>query len=250
MPPKVHSQPFGSVAVPDDLPELVGPRLIDDAIIHLRLGGGSCWLCNDPIHASDRVSMVAHLTSTGDRLGFLHYRCAPPQILDERRSRQASLRMAGYLKDASTEAQAFALLRDYPTPHGLLVVSAETPSLAQEENGDTTTPWLSLVLEQGFTPLGPDVLDATPGLLPGWRLDVAGDQVVCGHGDHQLYVGALDIPDEWRSALQEEGQCVVVAVGLGISSTELGNEALGALNALAGRGLVACAGVATGTLST
>jgi hypothetical protein len=76
------------------------------------MGGGNCKICHDPIQPTDWVSMVAHLTSAGDSVGFLHYRCRPPQILDDRRSRRASLRMAEYLKDVSGDAQAFVLIRD------------------------------------------------------------------------------------------------------------------------------------------
>jgi hypothetical protein len=135
MPSTVSSWSFGPVAVTEDLIDLVGPDVIDNAVAHLRMGGGNCKLCGDAIRPADQVSLVAHLTSAGDRVGFLHYRCGPPQILDDQRSRHASLRMAEYLKEVSVDVQAFALIRDYPAPHGVLVVSAETPSLAREEKG-------------------------------------------------------------------------------------------------------------------
>lgn len=249
MPSTVSSRSFGSVAVTEDLIELVGPDVIDNAVAHLRTGGGDCKLCGDAIRPTDQVSMVARLTSAGYSIGFLHYRCGPPQTLDDRRSRRASLRMAEYLREVSADAQAFALIRDYPAPHAVLVVSAQTPSLAREENGDTTRPWLNLALEQGFTRIAPDVLDAAPALLKGWCLDVTGELIECGTDHLKLFSGTLDIPSGWFEALQAEGQCLVIAAGLGVSSTELGSDAVGALNALAAKGLVACTRVATGTLS-
>jgi hypothetical protein len=108
---------------------------------------------------------------------------------------------------------------------------------------------LNLALEQGFTAVAPDVLDAAPALLNGWCLEVTGDLIECGADSLKLYSGTLDIPTGWLEALQAEGRWLVIAAGLAVSSTELGSDAVGALNALAAKGLVACTGVATGTLA-
>jgi len=75
----VHSSPFGPVAVTDDLTELVGAGFIDASIDRLRMGGGNCKLCHDPLQPTDHVSLVAHLTSADAKVGFLHFRCGPPQ---------------------------------------------------------------------------------------------------------------------------------------------------------------------------
>lgn len=74
--------------------ELVGPRFNDSAIDHLRMGGGNCKLCHDPIQPTDQMSMGAHLTSAGGSVGFVQLPLRTSQVLDDRRSRCASLRMA------------------------------------------------------------------------------------------------------------------------------------------------------------
>jgi len=97
------------------------------------LSGGKCWDCGEPIRAIDAVSLIAHLAPVGTWTGFLHFRCGPPQILDARRDRRAALRMADYLAEVSSDVQGFVVVRNYPAPHGVLVVSPETPIGARTE---------------------------------------------------------------------------------------------------------------------
>lgn len=79
--------PAGTVAVSEELVELLEAEAIDDLVAHLRLSGGKCWDCGEPIRAIDAVSLIAHLTPVGTWTGFLHFRCGQPQILDARRDR-------------------------------------------------------------------------------------------------------------------------------------------------------------------
>jgi hypothetical protein len=97
-------------------------------------------------------------------------------------------------------------------------------------------------------PIGPDVLDAVPDRLAGWRIDVTGDLVVCGDGERPLITADLPILPEWLDALHGEGECLVLAAGLGVSSDEVDGGVDALLNVLADRGLVAGAVVAVGTI--
>lgn len=174
------SVPPGSVAVDEELIELLGSEAIDNLVSHLRMGGGTCWDCEKPILPVDAVSLIAHLTPLGTRTGFLHFRCGPPQIMDDRRSRRAALHMADYLAEVSSDVQGFVVVRSYPAPHGVLVVSPTTPTSARTETGDGTNLWLGFVLKQGFLPVAADVMDAIPELLPGWTIDFRHGLLVCG----------------------------------------------------------------------
>lgn len=146
------SNPNGSVFASEDVAELIEVDEIDAAIDHLRMGGGDCWECRQPIQTPDDVSFIAHMTPNAARLGFAHFRCIPPQLIDERRSRRAALFMQRYLLERSTDSQAFVLFRSEPTPRGMLVVSPETGMRARNENGDSAMPWLDLLCERGFMP--------------------------------------------------------------------------------------------------
>lgn len=172
----------------------------------------------------------------------------PPQVLDDRRSRRAAIHMEQHLLERSTDVQGFVVVRRWPDPHGVLVVSLETPLRGREGDGDSVSPWLDLRFEQGFAPVAPDVMDVRPALLPDLHVDVVGELLTCGTGDRLLISAELEVPAEWRGAVRKEGQCVVVAVGLGISSNELGLDFDGALNTYARGGLVACAAVAAGAV--
>ncbi|HTW97599.1 MAG TPA: hypothetical protein VMD59_02420 [Acidimicrobiales bacterium] len=156
--------------------------------------------------------------------------------------------MEQYLAERSTDVQGFVVLRSSPEPHGVLVVSPETPLRAREEDGDSVSPWLDLLLKQGFVPVGPDVMDVRPARLPDWRVDVVDGFLTCGTNDRLLISGALEVPEQWRAAVREEGQCVVLVAALGVSSNELGPDFDAALNSLASGGLVACAAVAAGAV--
>jgi hypothetical protein len=241
------SVPPGSVAVDEELIELLGSEAIDSLVAHLRMSGGTCWDCDKPIRAADAVSLIAHLTPLGARAGFLHFRCGPPQIMDGRRNRRAALHMADYLAEVSSDVQGFVVVRNYPAPHGVLVVSPETPIGARTETGDGMNLWLEFVLKQGFLPVAPHVMHATPELLPGWTVDFRDGMLVCSADEGRgLIEATLETSDTWREAVRREGQCLVVVAGLGLSSDEVGSGFDAALNVLAGRGLVVAATVSAG----
>lgn len=240
---------FGGVFVDEDLVELLEPGDIDDAIEHLRMAGGNCWTCHGRIELSADVSLVAHATSVGLRAGFVHFACAPPQLIDDRHNRRAAIRMNGRLADMASTVQGFVALKKYPAPHGLLVVSPESVMRAREQNGDVTSLWFGLVLEQGFSLAAPDLMDVVPDLLEGWTVDISVDGIfTCGDGTSELISAPLTVPEEWRSAVRKEQECVVVACASGISSDEMGSAVESGLNYLASRGLVAYSRVRAGTL--
>ena len=159
----VMSPQVGGVLVSEELVEFLGDGTIDAAVGHLRLGGGHCWSCNAKIHHTEDVSLVVHKTAAGGRVGFLHFRCGPPQLLDVSRNRRAAIAMGRYLRERSTDAQAFVVVRSYPSPHGVLVVSLDASLSARAENGDLMTPWLDNALRAGFVLLAPDVFDVAHG---------------------------------------------------------------------------------------
>jgi hypothetical protein len=238
----------GSVAVNEELIELLEADTIDNFVDHLRMSGGTCWDCRKPIRARDAVSLIVHLTQIGSRVGFLHFRCGPPQILDGRRSRRAALRLEDYLAEISSDVQGFVVVRSFPAPHAMLVVSPETPIAAVLETGDNKSFFLESVLEHGFLPIGPDVLDAAPELLPGWTVDLREGLLVCGaDGSRNLISADLEISDAWRDAVRSEGSCLVVVAGIGVSTSEIGPGFAAALNDLAERGLVVAGIVAVGS---
>jgi len=112
-----------------------------------------------------------------------------------------------------------------------------------------TNLWLTTWLKVGFTLLAPDVFDATPEILKGWTLRVEGTTVICGTSDVTLFEGKLPTPRPWLESIVSERQCLVVVVGIGVDSNEIGNGASVALNMLASKGFVGGATVGvTGTL--
>lgn len=239
---------LGRVAISDELTELLGSDDVEAAVLHLRAGGGNCWYCHEVIRSRDDVSLIVHLTSAAGRIGFAHLRCVPPQVIDDRRSRRAAVRMSQHLSEVSSDVQGFVAIRGHPSPHGVLVVSPTVGIAARDEDGDHANPWLDQAFEHGFVPIGPDVLDAGTSPLAGWQIDVTGDHVVCGDGERSLITGDLSIPPEWLDTLQREGECLVLATGLGVSSNETDGGVDALLNLLARRGLVAGAVVAVGAI--
>ena len=233
------SSQIGEVLVSEELVEFLGTDTIDAAVGQLRLSGGNCWSCEGTIHHVDDVSLILHKTPVGGKIGFLHLRCGPPQILDSGRNRRAAIAFESYFRDRSTDAQAFAVVRNYPYPHALLVVSQEASFSAREENGDVTSPWLNLCIEAGLITLCPDVFDASPALVDGWSLRIEGDKVVCGSPRGPLYEGSLETPADWLEALAQERRCIIFVTGLGVNSDTVGDGFEPALNLLASRGLVA-----------
>lgn len=166
-------------------------------------------------------------------------RCGPPQIIDDRRNRRAAIAMARDMKERSTDAQAFVVVRGFPAPYGLLVVSPDASFSARAENGELLSPWLDLSLRDGFAPLAPDVFDATPDEVEGWTLRVEGGNVVCGSSDGALFDGSLEMPQAWLNAIASERRCVVIVASIAVDSNVLGRGFEPALNLLASRGLVA-----------
>jgi len=236
------------VAVSDELTELLGSDDLGAAVLHLRSGGGNCWDCHGVIRSRDDVSLLVHLTSAGRRIGFAHLRCVPPQVIDDRRSRRAAVRMSQYLSEVSSDVQGFVAIRRHPSPHGVLVVSPTVGITARDEDGDHANPWLDQAFEHGFVPIGPDVLDAATTPLASWQIDVTGGHVVCGDGERSLVAADLSIPPEWLDTLRRDGECLVLATGLGVSSDETDGGVDALLNLLARRGLVAGAVVAVGAI--
>lgn len=220
----VETSKVGFVAVSEEVEELLEANEINSAIEHLRMGGENCWVCPGSIRPSDDVSLIVQLAPTGCRLSFTHFKCAPPQIVDDRRNRRVALAFDRYLGERSADAQAFALWRNFPSPHAVLVVSQETPMRTRADNGDSVQPWLNRTLEEGFSLIPPDVLDADPEELPGWSLRVEGRNVICGSIDGALYEGRLDMPSAWLEALAYDRRCLVLASAIGISSDELGDN--------------------------
>lgn len=236
----IISSTFGEVLVSEELIELLGGEAIDAVIRQLRLGGGRCWICRTTIHPVDDVSLVAHLTAAGRRAGFVHLRCAPPQVIDRRRNRRAALSLERHMKERMTDAQAFAGCRDYPAPHAFLVVSSEVCLAVRTESGDLLNPWLDLLLENGLElMMGPDLLGATPARADGCSLRVEGDLVTCDAPNGAIYTGPLEMPLSWLDALISERLCVVLAVGMNVDSDVVGSGCEAALNMLSARGLVA-----------
>jgi hypothetical protein len=233
---------LGKVAVTEELIERLGGDVINAAIAQLRMSDNGCWKCGMPMRAEDDVSLVAQTTSVGGRVGFVHMRCAPPQLIDTRRSRRAALAFDRYFESASSDVPGFMIVRDYPAPHGLLVVSAESGIKARGEDGETLSPWLELLFSKGFVPVVPDVFDAAPEPSDGWVVEVQGETVRCGTQTMALFTGELTIPPQWREAVSREQQCMVLAVAVGVSSSAVGDETGAALNALASRGSVAVVG--------
>ncbi|HZT96402.1 MAG TPA: hypothetical protein VFB34_06150, partial [Chloroflexota bacterium] len=234
----VASRRVGDVLVSEDLVELLGAEHIDAAVNQLRLNGGNCWACEGGIHHPDDVSLVVRVTAVGGKTGFIHMRCGPPQILDERRNRRAAIAMSKYLLERGTDAQAFAGVRSYPAPHSMLFVSLEAPVSATAENGERTSPWLDLLLGDGLQLLPPDVFDAQPQIVDGWTLRIAGSNVTCQTPRGALSEGLLEMPKPWLAALAAERSCVVVATGIAVDGDRLGPDLEPALNSLAANGLV------------
>lgn len=227
------------MAANEDLVDLLGKEVIDAAYAQLRLGGGTCWGCSSKIRGTDDVSLIAHTAPTGGRIGFIHVSCGPPQIIDSHRNRQAAIQMNRYIENRFLDVQAFVMGREYPSPHGLLVVSPESGFTYKTENGETINPWLTTWLEAGFALLAPDVLDATPAIVEGWSLRVEGGKITCGSSEGALFEGEIDTPRPWLEIIASERQCVVLVVGIGVDSTELGPGTGSALNLLASKGAVA-----------
>jgi hypothetical protein len=213
------------------------------------MGGGNCWTCRGRIEVSDEVSLVAHATGVGLRVGFVHFRCAPPQFIDDRRNRRSAIQMRGRLADMASTVQGFVALRKFPAPHCLLVVSPESMMRAREENGEVTSLWFGEVLEQGFSLAASDLMDVVPDLLEGWVVHISVDgMLTCGGGTSVLISAPLNVPEAWRGAVKVEGECVVIACASGVSSDEMGSAFEAGLNYLASRGLVAHARVSAGNV--
>ena len=235
----VMSAHVGDVVASEEVVELLGVAMVDTAVGHLRLGGGRCWACHGKIHHTDDVSLVVHETAAGGKVGFVHFRCGPPQLIDNRRNRRAAIAMDRYLKERSTDAQAFVVARNYPSPHGMLVVSPEVGPSVIAENGELLNPWLDLSLTAGFAPLAPDVLDAAPDTVEGWNLRMEGSSVVCEAPGGRLFDGRLETPEPWLDAVISERRCVVLVAGISVDSNVLGRGFELGLNLLASKGLVA-----------
>lgn len=239
----VASSLVGEVLVSEELIDVLGDEAIDIAVGQLRLSGGKCWSCGLKIHHVEDVSLVVNETAVGGHVGFIHLRCGPPQIHNSRRNRRAAHAFDRYMRDRSSDAQAFTVVRNYPHPHGVLVISLQAPITTKAENGDVVNPWFNMALEAGMIPLAPDVFDADPEPAEGWSLQVVGDDVVCDSPIGRLYVGGANARACWLEAVAGEGLCLAVAVGLGVSSHDLGAGCAPALNLLASKGLVAGATV-------
>ncbi len=236
----VVSNTHGEVVASEELLELLGEETIDALVGQLRLGGGSCAQCRATIHNVEDVSVVATLTAAGARASFVHLRCAPPQIIDNRRNRRAALAHDQYMKERVSDAQAFAGCRDHRAPHAFVVVSFEVALSERTESGDLVNPWIGLMLENGFELLmEPDLLDAAPDRVEGWGLRVEGDTVTCDSPMGALYTGGLSMPAPWLEAITTEQECLVLVAGLNIDSDVVGPGCEAALNALAARGLIA-----------
>lgn len=235
----VMSDHVGDVYVSEELLDLLGAGAIDSAIAHLRLGGGHCWACNEKIHHTDDVSLVVHKTPAGGRVGFIHFRCGPPQLRNERRNRRAAIAMERYIRERSTDAQAFVVFRNYASPQGVLVVSLETPVAQRTHNDEPVSPWLDLSFQDGFIPLAPEVLDAEPEAVEGCNLRIEGANVVCQSPRGRLFEGKIETPEPWLNAISSERRCLVLVAGLGVDTNVLGPGAGPALDLLASQGLVA-----------
>jgi hypothetical protein len=153
--------------------------------------------------------------------------------------------MDAQFHEMATEVQGFLVLRNFPNPKGVLVVSANSVMRTRESNDEFSSPWINFLLDQGLSLLGPDVMDAVPDFLTGWHLNVdANGTVDCGRRGLQFYSGELEVPSTWREAVTLEGECLLVVSAFGVNSDELGTVFEGALSAFAGRGLVVGATIA------
>lgn len=235
---KAAGKELGQVLVNTELIKLLGGEVINDAVDHLRMGGGRCWACRHPIHPTDPVSLVAQRTGAHDRLGFVHLLCAPPQILDDQRSRRRSIAAEKSVQEGFESAQAFALGRDHRKPHCLVVVSPETTVRVRQEEGEVVSPWLAELCREGFVPVAPDVIDVVPPMLENWTIRFTGGELTCGPPDRPLYVGSLPAPRHWGRIMRREQECTVLVAGVGVSTSVIGRAAAGALNTLAARGLI------------
>lgn len=235
----VMSGHVGGVYVSEELVEFLGAGSIDDAITHLRLGGGSCWACEARIHHTDDVSLAAHKTPAGARVGFIHFRCGPPQLRNDRRNRRAAIAMDHFIKERFSDVQAFVAFRNHASPQGVLVVSPGTPLAARADNDEAVSLWLDLSLGTGLIPIAPKVLDTEPGLVEGWSLRIEGPNIVCQSPRGRFFEGKLETPEPWLNAISSERRCLVLAAGLGVNINTLRRGAEVALDLLASQGLVA-----------
>jgi hypothetical protein len=239
----VSSGQLGKVAVTEELLDAVGPDGIQAAIRQLRFNGGTCLICDAPIHAVEDVSLATSDTPVGTRLTFLHLRCGPPQRLDLSRNRRAAIAMDRDLHSRSMDLQAFTVLREYPAPLCMLVISPEIGITTHADNGDQVTWWTFVSSELGLVPVGPNVLDATPPALEGWVLHVTGRTLVVESPSGSFFEGNPELPQEWLEALAVERRCVLLSAGLGVNSSELQPRTGRALDHLASQGLLAGATV-------
>lgn len=232
-----------AVLLSDEVLGQIGLDDLDDALDHLDGAGGRCWDCQRPIRPDEAVSVLVHMTATSSRMGFAHAGCVPPQVLDRRRNRRAALRSNEYLQDRSTDVQAFVVYREYPAPKAMLVVSPEVAVRFRPDGGEVASPWLDWLCAAGFGPVAPDILDAQPDHISEWEVDIEGEVLRCGGSTTALFQGRLDLPQPWRVALKEDGECVVLAAARGVISSS--GRARERLNDLAQRGLVVGATVSS-----
>ena len=100
------SRQNGEVLLAEELVEFLSNDAIDAAIEQLRFSGGHCWSSHGKIHHSGDVSLIVHKTPAGGKVGALHFRCGPPQIIDSGRNRRATIAFDRYIQDRSHGATA------------------------------------------------------------------------------------------------------------------------------------------------
>ncbi len=229
----------GDIWVSEDVIDVLGRDGVESLVDQVRYTGAACRNCGSSVRPDEGWCVVVRQTAVGAAAGVVHHRCGPPQVLDQRRNRTASISFARYEDDRAQDVQAFPAVRSDPAPRALFVVSQVAPFRARTESGKWVSPWFAGCLEAGFTLLAPPVLDAVPNFIDRWTLSVEGSVVTCGPPADALYVGPAETPRPWVQALLAERQCILLVAGVGISSDITGARCRDALDNLAHKGLLA-----------
>lgn len=232
--------PAGSLYISEEVRATVPRQFIAQAIVHLRTGGGTCFLCGEELKVWHSVSAVADVASTGTALRFMHIEHGPSQVREMRRDRRLSVAIGNFVDEIITDAYGFASFWSIATPPAGLIVSPQTlQGTEPDELGQVHNPWFDAWETLGVMTVAPPLAVAQLPVLEDAEILVGSDgSVTASIGDVLVFTGNLPIPTMWRDSIEQTGTCRLLITQIGLVSDRTGGSTLSIIDGFAKTGAV------------
>ncbi|MDQ6910026.1 MAG: hypothetical protein M3Z84_04460, partial [Actinomycetota bacterium] len=193
--------------------------------------------------AGDDVSVVLVEHSDGPSITFAHASCAGSAVIESQTPRP------DHSDDIADVISQAGILPSANGPRPFLIVELRRPGGEITVAGDLIDPWLSGLLESGWSLMSSIGKRAAP--VPGWdlSLDSNGEGIVtmAGRASSKPFLDPLPpLPAGWAEMVTSQGQVTVFAVRMGLAalSEATPNETFKALNRAASQGQLVAASIA------